>query len=145
MDYCFNTERNSHSHSHFYSHFWVLKSKNPDFRLFYRLLIKMERVKGIEPSSQPWEGHILPLNHTRLRHRQLLSECRSAGNWFASLSQGFKLADRGAQSQFNRGQPVRLFDFPAVNFTDIKTVHCRAALGHDARSGNVQPLLGEGL
>jgi hypothetical protein len=25
----------------------------------------MERVKGIEPSSQPWEGHILPLNHTR--------------------------------------------------------------------------------
>ena len=26
---------------------------------------KMERVKGIEPSSQPWEGHILPLNHTR--------------------------------------------------------------------------------
>ena len=27
----------------------------------------MERVKGIEPSSQPWEGHILPLNHTRFR------------------------------------------------------------------------------
>ena len=27
--------------------------------------IKLERVKGIEPSSQPWEGHILPLNHTR--------------------------------------------------------------------------------
>ena len=25
----------------------------------------VERVKGIEPSSQPWEGHILPLNHTR--------------------------------------------------------------------------------
>ena len=23
-------------------------------------------MKGIEPSSQPWEGHILPLNHTRL-------------------------------------------------------------------------------
>ena len=29
--------------------------------------MKLERVKGIEPSSQPWEGHILPLNHTRLR------------------------------------------------------------------------------
>ena len=25
----------------------------------------LERAKGIEPSSQPWEGHILPLNHTR--------------------------------------------------------------------------------
>ena len=24
-----------------------------------------ERMKGIEPSSQPWEGRILPLNHTR--------------------------------------------------------------------------------
>ena len=26
---------------------------------------KMERVKGIEPSSQAWEARILPLNHTR--------------------------------------------------------------------------------
>jgi hypothetical protein len=25
----------------------------------------MESVNGIEPSSQPWEGHILRLNHTR--------------------------------------------------------------------------------
>ena len=31
----------------------------------------MERVKGIEPSSQPWEGHILPLNHTRWRITRL--------------------------------------------------------------------------
>jgi Domain of unknown function (DUF4280) len=27
----------------------------------------MERVKGIEPSSQAWEAHILPLDHTRNR------------------------------------------------------------------------------
>ncbi len=33
----------------------------------------MERVKGIEPSSQPWEGHILPLNHTRIQRRAKLS------------------------------------------------------------------------
>ena len=25
----------------------------------------LERAKGIEPSSQPWEGRILPLNHAR--------------------------------------------------------------------------------
>jgi hypothetical protein len=25
----------------------------------------MERVKGIEPSFQAWEAHVLPLNHTR--------------------------------------------------------------------------------
>lgn len=25
-----------------------------------------ERVRGIEPPSQPWEGYILPLNHTRI-------------------------------------------------------------------------------
>jgi hypothetical protein len=31
-----------------------------------RFLTKfLERAKGIEPSSQPWEGRILPLNHTR--------------------------------------------------------------------------------
>jgi hypothetical protein len=35
--------------------------------LLHKKQIRMERVKGIEPSSQPWEGHILPLNHTRLR------------------------------------------------------------------------------
>jgi hypothetical protein len=29
----------------------------------------MERVKGIEPSSQAWEAHVLPLNHTRVRTR----------------------------------------------------------------------------
>ncbi len=28
---------------------------------------ELERVKGIEPSSQAWEARILPLNHTRLR------------------------------------------------------------------------------
>lgn len=26
----------------------------------------MERVRGIEPLSQPWEGRVLPLNHTRI-------------------------------------------------------------------------------
>jgi site-specific DNA recombinase len=26
----------------------------------------VERVKGIEPSSQAWEAHVLPLNHTRI-------------------------------------------------------------------------------
>ena len=26
----------------------------------------LERVKGIEPSSQAWEAHVLPLNHTRI-------------------------------------------------------------------------------
>ena len=25
----------------------------------------MERVAGIEPASQPWEGRVLPLNYTR--------------------------------------------------------------------------------
>jgi hypothetical protein len=33
---------------------------------FVSASVSMERVKGIEPSSQPWEGHILPLNHTRV-------------------------------------------------------------------------------
>ncbi len=39
---------------------------NSQKRLFYWIKPSLERVKGIEPSSQPWEGHILPLNHTRV-------------------------------------------------------------------------------
>ena len=40
------------------------------FRVFTKALIlltriELERVKGIEPSSQAWEARILPLNHTR--------------------------------------------------------------------------------
>ena len=32
-----------------------------------------ERVKGIEPSSIPWEGIILPVNYTRLVYLKELS------------------------------------------------------------------------
>ena len=39
----------------------------------------MERVKGIEPSSQPWEGHILPLNHTRIAQPLFCSKLHR--NW----------------------------------------------------------------
>ncbi len=28
--------------------------------------ITLERVTGIEPVSYPWEGYVLPLNHTRM-------------------------------------------------------------------------------
>ncbi len=37
---------------------------------FVSASVSMERVKGIEPSSQAWEAHILPLNHTRARLEQ---------------------------------------------------------------------------
>ena len=33
--------------------------------------IGLERVKGIEPSSQAWEARILPLNHTRRRRKDI--------------------------------------------------------------------------
>ena len=34
----------------------------------------LERVKGIEPSSQAWEARILPLNHTRFRSEYFLPD-----------------------------------------------------------------------
>jgi hypothetical protein len=40
----------------------------------------MERVKGIEPSSQAWEARILPLNHTRTGLEVCLAEARAACN-----------------------------------------------------------------
>ena len=43
----------------------VVTKLTQKFKEIRKPLIIMERVKGIEPSSQPWEGHILPLNHTR--------------------------------------------------------------------------------
>ena len=46
----------------------------------------MERVKGIEPSSQAWEARILPLNHTRLHRaseRQPRAERRTSIKWTA--------------------------------------------------------------
>ncbi len=33
----------------------------------------LERAKGIEPSSQPWEGRVLPLNHTRTARTRIVS------------------------------------------------------------------------
>ena len=31
----------------------------------------LERVMGIEPTSQAWEARILPLNHTRSKAREV--------------------------------------------------------------------------
>ena len=42
-------------------------SKNGSKVLFCWGLLGVERVKGIEPSSQAWEARILPLDHTRFR------------------------------------------------------------------------------
>ena len=40
----------------------------------------MERVKGIEPSSQAWEARILPLNHTRCCLRVSVSDVKAFCN-----------------------------------------------------------------
>jgi hypothetical protein len=58
----------------FYLHFTCTHAKNS--------IKSMERVKGIEPSSQPWEGHILPLNHTRVCYQWFLSNLDAGGNCF---------------------------------------------------------------
>ena len=42
--------------------------------LILLLQIELERVKGIEPSSQAWEARILPLNHTRFRLRYCVAD-----------------------------------------------------------------------
>ena len=55
----------------------------------------MERVKGIEPSSQAWEARILPLNHTRVvaltnylaeeEMRRKRKSVRSGGAWILNF------------------------------------------------------------
>lgn len=34
----------------------------------YAPQVKLERVNGVAPSSRPWHGRILLLNHTRFRY-----------------------------------------------------------------------------
>src|SRR5436190_3949783 len=38
---------------------------SPEITKVLLAFLNLERVKGIEPSSQAWEAHVLPLNHTR--------------------------------------------------------------------------------
>ncbi len=45
--------------------------KDPLYKWIKNLNSQNERVTGIEPVSQPWEGRILPLNHTRIRANYL--------------------------------------------------------------------------
>ena len=106
----------------------------------------MERVKGIEPSSQAWEAHILPLNHTRIaaaaaRANPFLSDPRSGCNRFngcQELSHGFQAADGLAQFFFNGTFADCQIDFLTADFADVEVVDRRAAFGHDARGGDVQ-------
>ena len=39
---------------------------------------------GIEPTSQPWEGHILPMNYTRISHGCIIAEEKPNFNCFFS-------------------------------------------------------------
>ena len=100
---------------------------------------EVERVKGIEPSSQPWEGHILPLNHTR---RRRLGKFYQTAAWLATalpgLNRRLQFADGFAQPRGDDFQPFRRGDFSVHDVAHIKTVDGRAALGHDARGGDVQ-------
>ena len=106
----------------------------------------LERVKGIEPSSQPWEGHILPLNHTRFaghlfcskRHPHWQLVCSRALNHFQS-------PDGFGQFFLNQFQPLRRDDFPIVHIADVKTVNRRTAFRHDACGGNIQIQFGQCL
>ena len=41
------------------------EKKNPNKEPCPLLGFVMERVMGVEPTYQPWEGRILPMNYTR--------------------------------------------------------------------------------
>ena len=69
----------------------------------------LERVKGIEPSSQAWEARILPLNHTRLHHSYLLTELSKGGNSHFVIF----------------GSDSRLFFVSAKGFGEARYLDCR--------------------
>ena len=50
-----------------------------------------ERVTGIEPVSYPWEGYVLPLNHTRNTNLPILIFLRSFPRCFSPPAPPFFL------------------------------------------------------
>ena len=48
--------------------------------------MRMERVKGIEPSYAAWEAAVLPLNYTRIR-----DDCESNISALPARGQAFRL------------------------------------------------------
>ena len=68
----------------------------------------VERVKGIEPSSQAWEARILPLNHTRVDRTgavvtELKPQCNHAYQASAFRSPGETAGRRQAIGLASRG------------------------------------------
>jgi hypothetical protein len=53
--------------------------------LMTRCFEVLERVKGIEPSSQAWEARILPLDHTRTKYDLLLTPNLGQGKCLVEL------------------------------------------------------------
>ena len=43
--------------------------RNEQKKRAFIALRNLERAKGIEPSSLPWQGSVLPLNHARVDER----------------------------------------------------------------------------
>jgi glycosyltransferase involved in cell wall biosynthesis len=108
----------------------------------------MERVKGIEPSSQPWEGHVLPLNHTRCREGLLAKFNRPRNRFTAGFTVEplsprveWEVASLRLGSTFRPGFPsmniVQLTPgaggmFCGNCFHDNTLVAALRGLGHDA-------------
>ena len=53
--------------SFFQTLFQVLGFIRTALNLAFHIYQKLERVKGIEPSLQPWQGRGLPLHYTRIK------------------------------------------------------------------------------
>ena len=64
----------------------------------------MERVKGIEPSFQAWEAHVLPLNHTRIIDWLVFNKLRP--NWQLVCT----------TNQTNSILPIASRSFSSINF-----------------------------
>jgi hypothetical protein len=70
----------------------------------------VERVKGIEPSSQAWEAYILPLNHTRVPGREVVATLPSARN--RSLCPSVQLKCLGPAARANLPHSRPFFGLP---------------------------------
>lgn len=95
-----------------------IKMQNPeDFsigsRIYFINFFESVRVARIELASQPWEGRILPLNHTRLG---LLRENISSFGTFDKYDIIKTLENKLKEIMPNMNQPVTIYTTPSCHF-----------------------------
>ncbi len=100
---------------------------------------EVERVKGIEPSSQAWEAHILPLNHTRTQSADWIPRTGACRNPVLPQT----LHSFGARSTISSHRTVRAMARGRISSSAVRCPATVAALRHHFPGARVSGSAGQ--